>query len=94
MADDVRLQVRKNNTENEWADVGNKVGNESIPVTLKETTPTDTTKLNASVTITEVTVGTVTTKTIQKTIGTDVYQKTVASDSSDNSITISVWSKL
>jgi len=59
-----------------------------------ETIPTDTTKLNPSVAITEVTVGTVTTKTIQKTIGTDVYQKTVAIDSSDNSISISVWSKL
>ena len=59
-----------------------------------ETIPTDTTHLNPSVAITEVTVGTVTTKTIQKTIGTDVYQKTVAIDSSDNSISISVWSKL
>ena len=61
---------------------------------IVETLPNDSTKLNPSVTIPEVTVGTVTTKTIQKTIGTDVYQKTVAIDSSDNSISISAWSKL
>lgn len=61
---------------------------------IVETLPNDSTKLNPSVAITEVTVGTVTTKTIQKTIGTDVYQKTVAIDSSDNSISISAWSKL
>ena len=58
---------------------------------IVETIPTDTTKLNPSVSITEVTVGTVTTKTIIKTIGTDTYTKTVATNSSDNSITISSW---
>lgn len=68
--------------------------NGSQKTQLVETLPTDSTKLNPSVSITEVTVGTVTTKTIQKTIGTDVYQKTVAIDSSDNSINISTWSKL
>ncbi|HEY5139092.1 MAG TPA: hypothetical protein VIJ25_07210 [Methylococcales bacterium] len=34
MADQVRLQVRKNNTANDWADVGNKAGNESVPVSV------------------------------------------------------------
>lgn len=67
-------------------------GSQKTQIVEKE--PTDTTKLNPSVSITEVTVGTVTTKTITKTIGTDVYQKTVAIDSSDNSINISTWSKL
>lgn len=58
---------------------------------IVETIPTDSTKLNPSVSITEVVVGTVTTKTIVKTIGTDTYTKTVVTDSSDNSVTISSW---
>lgn len=56
-----------------------------------ETIPTDTTKLNGSVVISEVVNGTVTTKTIVKTIGVNTYTKTVATDSSDNSVTISSW---
>lgn len=61
-------------------------------VKIIETEPTDTTKLNASVAISESVEGTVTTKTIVKTIGTDTYTKTVATDSSDNSVIISSWS--
>lgn len=34
MADQVRLQVRKNNTENTWEDVGNASGNERLPVSI------------------------------------------------------------
>lgn len=68
--------------------------NGSQKTQIVETTPTDTTKLNPSVSITESVLGTVTTKTIQKTIGTDVYQKTIATDSSNNSISISAWGKL
>jgi hypothetical protein len=65
--------------------------NGSQKTQIVETIPTDSTKLNGSVAITEVIVGTVTTKTIVKTIGTDTYTKTVAIDSSDNSVTISSW---
>ena len=61
-------------------------------VAIIEKEPTDTTKLNGSVAITETVDGTVTTKMITKTIGTDTYTKTVATDSSDNSVTISAWS--
>jgi hypothetical protein len=32
MPDQSRLQVRKDDTENTWADVGNKSGNESLPI--------------------------------------------------------------
>lgn len=64
-------------------------GSQKTQVVEKE--PTDSTKLNGSVAITEVIVGTVTTKTIVKTIGTDTYTKTVATDSSDNSVIISSW---
>lgn len=60
--------------------------------TIQETVPTDSTNLNGSIAITEVTVGTVTTKTIVKTIGAVAYQKTVVSDSSDNSVSVSAWS--
>lgn len=60
-------------------------------VKIIETEPTDTTKLNASVAISESVDGTVTTKTIVKTIGTDTYTKTVVTDSSDNSVIISSW---
>ena len=49
---------------------------------------------NASLSITESVDGTVTTTTIQKTIGADVYQQTIEEDSSDNSISVSIWSKL
>jgi hypothetical protein len=58
---------------------------------IVETIPTDTTKLNGSVAITETVDGTVTTKTITKTINGTNYVKTVATDSSDNSVTISSW---
>lgn len=34
MPDQARIQVRKNDTENTWGDVGNKSGNESVPVVL------------------------------------------------------------
>ena len=61
-------------------------------VEIQETAPTDSTKNNESYSITEVTVGTVTTKTIVETISGVTYTKTIATDSSDNSITISVWS--
>ena len=49
---------------------------------------------NASLSITESVDGTVTTTTIQKTIGDDVYQQTIEEDSDDNSVNVSVWSKL
>jgi hypothetical protein len=65
--------------------------NGSQKTQIVETIPTDSTKLNGSVAITEVIVGTVTTKTIVKTIGSTTYTKTVATDSSDNSVTISSW---
>ena len=61
-------------------------------VAIIEKEPTDTTKLNGSVAITETVDGTVTTKMITKTIGADTYTKTVAIDSSDNSVTVSTWS--
>lgn len=86
-------QVTVSNQLTDFATSTNQTnGSQKTQIVEKE--PTDTTKLNPSVSITEVTVGTVTTKTITKTIGTDVYQKTVAIDSSDNSINISAWSKL
>lgn len=62
-------------------------------VAIIEKEPTDTTKLNPSLTVSESVLGTVTTKVIQKTIGAVVYQKTVTSDSSDNSLSVSAWSK-
>ncbi len=34
MADLSRLQVRKNDSQNTWVDVGNKAGNESLPVNV------------------------------------------------------------
>lgn len=49
---------------------------------------------NPSLTISEAVVGTVTTKTLTKTIGSTSYVKTVATDSSDNSVTVSVWSQI
>jgi len=51
-------------------------------------------KGNASISVSEVTVGTITTQTITKTIGSVSYVKTVATDSSDNSVTISNWSTI
>lgn len=63
-------------------------------VAIIEKEPTDTTKLNPSLTVSESVLGTVTTKVIQKTIGAVVYQKTVTSDSSDNSLSVSAWSKV
>lgn len=66
--------------------------NGSQKTQIVETIPTDTTKLNGSVAITETVDGTVTTKTITKTINGTDYVKTVATDSSDNSVTISTWS--
>jgi hypothetical protein len=59
---------------------------------IDEGTPVDQTKANASLSVSEVTVGTVTTKTIVKTIGAVSYRKTVAIDSSDNSVVASPWS--
>lgn len=59
---------------------------------IVEKSPTDSTKLNPSVSITESVLGTVTTKIIQKTIGLDTYQKIVTTDSFDNSVSISAWS--
>lgn len=35
MPEQSRIQVRKNDTENTWGDVGNKAGNESLPVNIK-----------------------------------------------------------
>lgn len=61
---------------------------------IQETEPTDASKINSSMEITEVTVGTVTTKTLVKTIGSTQYQKTIATDSSNNSISISQWSAI
>jgi len=63
-------------------------------VVIKEVEPTDSTKLNPSLSITESVDGTVTTTTIQKTIGDDVYQQTIEEDSSDNSVIVLAWSKL
>jgi hypothetical protein len=34
MNDLSRIQVRKNDTEHAWGDVGNKTGDESVPVTI------------------------------------------------------------
>ena len=34
MAEQSRVQVRKDDVENTWADVGNKAGNEKVPVTI------------------------------------------------------------
>lgn len=48
---------------------------------------------NASLSISEATVGTVTTTTIQKTIGSTTYEQTIEEDSSDNSVEVSVWSE-
>jgi hypothetical protein len=89
MADQVRLQVRKNNTENSWADVGNKTGNESIPVTFKETIPTDSTNLNPS---TEYDYSDPSSIVITETIGLDVYQQTITI--SATTATESAWIKL
>lgn len=33
MPDESRLQVRKNDAENTWGDVGNKTGNQAVPIT-------------------------------------------------------------
>ena len=63
-------------------------------VVIKEVEPTDSTKLNPSLSIIESVDGTVTTTTIQKTIGGDVYQQTIKEDSSNNSVTVSSWSEL
>lgn len=98
-------KYRVNATENL---VENEAGNDIVRMKqpMKDTTatdgsqktqiveiePTDSTKLNASVSITEATVGTVTTKTIVKTINGTAYTKTVTTDSSDNSVNISTWS--
>lgn len=67
-------------------------GSQKTQIVEKE--PTDSTKLNASLTVSEVVVGTVTTKTITKTTGATSYVKTVAKDSSDNSVIVSVWSEI
>ena len=40
MSEESRVQVRKDNTENSWADVGNKVGNEKLPVDIATSTGT------------------------------------------------------
>ena len=48
---------------------------------------------NPSVTVTENISGTITTKTITKIINAISYIKTVAIDSSDNSVSVSVWSQ-
>lgn len=50
-----------------------------------------TTGNNPSLTVTEVTVGTVTTTTIQKLIGATTYTKTVIEDSSTGITTVSSW---
>lgn len=47
---------------------------------------------NASLSITEVTVGDVTTKTILKTIGATTYTKTVVQNNVTNALTVSSWS--
>lgn len=65
-----------------------------ITTLLTETPPTDPTKLNAPLTVTESVLGTVTTKTITQTIGATSYVMTVESDSSDNSVNVSAWSEV
>jgi len=46
----VRVQIRKNDTEHTWNDVGNKAGDESIPVngTVTVSNPTDVSDLATS----------------------------------------------
>jgi len=68
--------------------------NNILDVEIQETNPTDSTKLNPSLSITESVLGTVTTTTIQQTIDSDVYQQTIEEDSSDNSVTVSAWSQI
>lgn len=68
------------------------VSNQPTDFAILEKPPTDTTKVNGSVAITEVVVGTVTTKTITKTINGTDYVKTVTIDSATNTQTISAWS--
>jgi hypothetical protein len=59
---------------------------------IKETSPTDPTKLNPSLSITESTDGDVTTTTIVKTIGSTTYTKTVAKNNVTNTLSVSSWS--
>lgn len=65
----------------------------TIPdVVIKETTPTDTSKLNGSQVITPVTDGDNTTTTIVKTIDGTTYTKTIIKNNVTGVVTISSWS--
>jgi len=87
--DDGGLQVPSKAESLEHAQISGVHGKKVFPIDLPPTAQT-----NSSVSITESTIGTVTTTTIQKTIDSDVYQQTIREDSSDNSVTVSIWSKL
>lgn len=58
----------------------------------QETPPTDPSKLNASLSITEATVGDVTTITLVKTVGSTTYTKTIAKNNVTKAVTASSWS--
>lgn len=58
----------------------------------QEFPPTDPSKLNASLSITEATVGDVTTTTLVKTVGATTYTKTIAKNNVTKAVTVSSWS--
>jgi hypothetical protein len=75
-----------------WADpVSHRLFTSAV---VAETTPTDSTKLNASAAIAVSTDGDVTTTTITKTVGTTSYVKTIAMNNVTNAKTISAWSEI
>lgn len=72
MPDVSRLQVRKNDTENTWGDVGHQTENQKVPVSVYELLPVD--GNNPSLVL-----GYVDNKlsTVTKTINSIQYQKTL-----------------
>ena len=112
MNDKVRLQVLDDSAEHEWKDVGNKIGDQAIPIEeqspldisslatsanqtngsqqikIKETVPTDGTKVNSSIAL-SYTSGNLT--KIEKTIGAVTYEKVLTW--TDGVLTaVSAWS--
>jgi hypothetical protein len=90
----VRLQVLEDTTEHEWKDVGNKAGDELVPVKAKidETPPTDTTKSNPSIVLGYDGSGNLT--TITKTIGATSYLKTLTYDVSNVLTDVFAWTEV
>lgn len=90
----VRIQIREDSTEHEWKDVGNKTGDQSVPARIKETVPTDATKNNPSLALSNADEVVDSTKTLTMTIGETSYESILSYNAAGDFLSMSEWSEV